>query len=85
MIGIVGYGSYLPRLRLSRTAVVDANAWFAPQFTAKAKGTRAMVDLPRENPALHVRFADTRLRWNDEMALVPGLAQSALMFAARTT
>ena len=32
MVGIVGYGGYVPRLRLSRRIVADANAWYAPQF-----------------------------------------------------
>ena len=44
MIGIVGYGGYVPRLRLSRRAVVEANAWYAPGLRAKGKGTRAMAN-----------------------------------------
>ena len=38
-IGITAYGSYIPRLRLSRQAVAQANAWYAPQFAGR-KGTR---------------------------------------------
>lgn len=44
MIGIVGYGGYVPRLRLSRRAVADANAWYAPPFAGKTNGTRAMAN-----------------------------------------
>ena len=29
MVGIVAYGAYVPRLRLNRQAVYDANKWFA--------------------------------------------------------
>ena len=30
MAGIVFHGAYLPRLRLSRSAVVEASGWYAP-------------------------------------------------------
>ena len=46
MIGITGYGGYVPRLRLSRQAVGQANVWYAPQFASR-KGTRAMAQLGR--------------------------------------
>ncbi len=29
MVGIVAFGAYVPRLRLNRQAVYDANKWFA--------------------------------------------------------
>ena len=28
MVGITAFGGYVPRLRLSRQAIVEANAWF---------------------------------------------------------
>jgi hypothetical protein len=37
MLGIIGYGGYVPRLRLSRRVVVDANAWYAPHLAGKAR------------------------------------------------
>ncbi|MGE0596193.1 MAG: OB-fold domain-containing protein [Hyphomonadaceae bacterium] len=42
--GIVGYGAYLPRLRMSRQAIYQANAWFAPGLKGKAKGTRSLAN-----------------------------------------
>src|SRR5215469_18347895 len=44
MTGITAYGAYIPRLRLQRTAVAQANAWFAPGLAGAAKGERAMAN-----------------------------------------
>ena len=38
MAGIAAWGAYAPRLRLSRKAVTEANAWVAPNLKAKGKG-----------------------------------------------
>src|SRR2546426_1078814 len=43
-IGIVSYGGYLPRLRLSRRVVVDANAWGNAALKSHAKGERTMCN-----------------------------------------
>ena len=44
MIGITAYGAYIPRRRLQRKAVAQANAWFAPDLVGGAKGERAMAN-----------------------------------------
>lgn len=44
MIGITGYGAYIPRARLQRKAMAEANAWFAPALRAAAKGERSMAN-----------------------------------------
>jgi len=44
MAGITAYGAYIPRLRLQRKAMASANAWFAPNLMAAAKGERAMAN-----------------------------------------
>ena len=44
MTGIVGFGAYLPRLRLSRASIYEANKWFAPGLKGKAKGTKALAN-----------------------------------------
>ena len=54
MIGIVGYGAYLPRLRLSRRAVFDANSWYAPQFAGKARGHRTMANWDEDSVTMAV-------------------------------
>lgn len=42
--GILAFGAYIPRLRLSRRAIAEANAWFAPSLAAQAKGERAICN-----------------------------------------
>jgi 3-hydroxy-3-methylglutaryl CoA synthase len=44
MVGIVAFGAYVPRLRLSRQAVYDANKWFAGGLRGLAKGERSMAN-----------------------------------------
>lgn len=44
MTGTTAYGAYIPRRRLQRKAVAEANAWFAPGLLASAKGERAMAN-----------------------------------------
>lgn len=43
-VGIVSFGAYVPRLRLARKVIADANAWFNPSLLAQAKGERAMAN-----------------------------------------
>ncbi|MDA0262527.1 MAG: OB-fold domain-containing protein [Proteobacteria bacterium] len=56
-VGITAYGGYVPRLRLSRQAVVDANAWFAPGLKAYAKGERAICNWDEDALTLAVEAA----------------------------
>ncbi len=42
MTGITAYGAYIPRRRLQRKAIAQANAWFAPNMVGGAKGERSM-------------------------------------------
>ena len=44
MVGIMAYGAYVPRLRLQRQAVYDANKWFAAGLRGLAKGERTMCN-----------------------------------------
>lgn len=44
MVGIVAYGGYVPRLRLSRKAVVEANAWFNSALKGNSKDERAICN-----------------------------------------
>lgn len=85
MIGIVGYGGYVPRLRLSRKAVVDANAWFAPQFAGKAKGTRSLANWDEDSITMAVAAARDCLGPGEDRSRVAAvyLASSTLPFAER--
>ena len=44
MTGITSYGAYIPRLRLSRSAVYQAMGWFAPALIMVAQGERSMCN-----------------------------------------
>jgi 3-hydroxy-3-methylglutaryl CoA synthase len=48
MTGISSYGAYIPRLRLQRKAMAQANAWFAPNLMGAAKGERAMANFDED-------------------------------------
>jgi 3-hydroxy-3-methylglutaryl CoA synthase len=54
MIGITAYGAYIPRRRLQRRAVAEANKWFAPGLLGAAKGERAMANFDEDSVTLAV-------------------------------
>ena len=57
MPGIVAYGAYIPRLRLQRKAVVEANAWFNPAIKRLAKGERSMCNWDEDSLTMAVEAA----------------------------
>jgi len=82
-VGILGYGAYVPRLRLSRKAVVDANAWFAPQ-SSRGKGTRSMTNWDEDSVTMAVAAARDCLGQRDRSAVgTVLLASSTLPFVER--
>lgn len=85
MLGITGHGAYIPRLRLSRKAIADANAWFAPQFAGKAKGTRAMANWDEDSITMAVAAARDCLGAGDDRSHIGALllASTTLPFADR--
>jgi 3-hydroxy-3-methylglutaryl CoA synthase/uncharacterized OB-fold protein len=86
MIGILGFGAYIPRLRLSRKSVVEANAWYAPQFAAKAKGTRAVANWDEDSITMAVAAARDCLGGDADRSRIRGLivASCTLPFAERS-
>ena len=54
MTGITSYGAYIPRLRLSRKAMAQANQWFAPGLMGAAKGERSMANYDEDSVTLAV-------------------------------
>jgi 3-hydroxy-3-methylglutaryl CoA synthase len=85
MIGITGYGGYVPRLRLLRKAVADANAWYAPQFAGKGKGTRSMANWDEDSITMAVAAARDCLGTAPDRSRISGvyLASSTLPFVER--
>jgi 3-hydroxy-3-methylglutaryl CoA synthase len=57
MPGIIAYGGYVPRLRLQRKSMVEANAWFNPGLAAYAKGERAICNWDEDAVTMAVAAA----------------------------
>lgn len=55
--GIVAYGAYIPCLRLSRQAVVEANSWFNDGLRSLARGERAMCNWDEDTLTMAVEAA----------------------------
>ena len=67
MAGIVACGAYLPRLRLQRSAVFAANAWFAPGLRGAARGERAMANWDEDALTMAVEAGRVCLPANDPL------------------
>ena len=42
--GILACGAYIPRLRLARRVIAEANSWINPSLKGQAKGERAICN-----------------------------------------
>jgi 3-hydroxy-3-methylglutaryl CoA synthase len=62
MVGIAAYGGYIPRLRLSRAAIVAANAWANPALKSLGRGERAMANWDEDVVTMAVEAARDALR-----------------------
>ncbi|HUT48012.1 MAG TPA: OB-fold domain-containing protein [Alphaproteobacteria bacterium] len=83
MTGIVAYGGYVPRLRLSRQAVVEANSWFNPGIARLAKGERAICNWDEDALTMAVEAARDCLAGADVTLGAAHLASTTLPFADR--
>lgn len=84
MIGITAFGAYVPRLRMSREAIVQANAWYAPQLAGR-RGTRALANWDEDSLTMAVAAARDCLGPDEGRHGVRGLllASNTLPFAER--
>ena len=57
MIGIRAYGGYVPRRRLQRQAIVEANSWFNPGLRGYSKGERSMCNWDEDSLTMAVEAA----------------------------
>ncbi len=78
MIGITAFGGYIPRLRLSRKAIVDANAWANAGLRAYGRDERSMCNWDEDSLTMAVEAA------RDCLTGVPRDAVKALYFASTT-
>ncbi|WP_168073611.1 hydroxymethylglutaryl-CoA synthase family protein [Caulobacter sp. SSI4214] len=79
MAGIAAWGAYAPRLRLSRKAVTEANAWVAPNLKAKGKGERSMANWDEDALTMAVEAARDALGPDDDRSHI-----ESLFFASTT-
>jgi 3-hydroxy-3-methylglutaryl CoA synthase len=82
--GILAFGAYIPRLRLARRAIAEANAWFNPALNAQAKGERAICNWDEDAVTMAVEAARDALAERDR-ATVGALhfASTSFPFADR--
>jgi hydroxymethylglutaryl-CoA synthase len=83
-VGILSYGAYLPRLRLARKAVAEANAWFNPALKGLAKGERTMCNWDEDAVTMAVEAARDCLVGQDRRAIAAlSLASTSFPFEDR--
>lgn len=75
-LGITRYGAYLPRLRLQRKAVADANAWFDASLQGLARGERTMCNWDEDAITMAVEACA------DCLGAAPGPRPAALVLAS---
>ncbi len=83
-IGITSFGGYIPRRRLSRKSIAEANAWLNPGLMGRAKGERAMANWDEDSVTMAVEAARDCLTGRDRDRLgAVYLASTTLPFADR--
>lgn len=76
MIGITAYGAYLPRLRLQKQVIAEANAWFDSSLKGLAKGEKAMCNWDEDAITMAVEAC------TDCLGKAPGQKPAALIMAS---
>lgn len=69
MSGITAYGAYIPRGRLSKQAVAEANSWFDASLKSLGKGERAICNWDEDVITMAVEAATNCLASNDDPSL----------------
>lgn len=85
MAGIAAYGGYVPRMRLQRKAIAQANAWFNPSLAAQAKGERAICNWDEDSLTMAVAAARDCLAGREDREAIGAvhLASTTLPFKDR--
>src|SRR5215470_19896458 len=76
--GILSFGAYIPRLRLQRRAIAEANAWLNPALKSLGKGERAICNWDEDPITMAVEAARDALSGRARSSI------SALRFASTT-
>ena len=85
MVGVVSFGAFIPRLRLSRMSIYQSMGWFAPALITAAQGERSFCNWDEDSLTMAVAAARDCLRGCDKNA-VGGLwlGSTTLPFADRS-
>ena len=82
--GITSFGAYIPRLRLQRSAVLEANTWANAALAANGKGERSMCNWDEDSVTMAVEAARDTLQDSDREAIgAVHLASTTLPFSDR--
>jgi 3-hydroxy-3-methylglutaryl CoA synthase len=76
--GIIAFGAYVPRLRMPRRAIAQANAWLNPALQGLGKGERAICNWDEDPVTMAVEAARDALSGRDRTSV------AALRFASTT-
>ena len=63
--GVLAFGAYIPRLRLPRRLIAEANGWLNPALLAQAKGERAICNWDEDAITMGVEAARNALTATD--------------------
>ncbi len=80
--GLTGYGGYVPRLRMQRTAIAAAHQWMAPSLRSLAKGRRSFCSWDEDSITMAVEAGRDALNTRDRTAFKSlTLASTTMPFA----
>ena len=82
--GILSYGAYIPRLRMSRQAIAQAIAWANPGAKAGAKGTRSLANWDEDVITMAAEAARDCLAGTDATVGTVALASTTFPFLDRS-
>lgn len=66
MVGITSYGAYIPKNRISRMTIFQANAWFAPATIQFAQGEKSVCNWDEDALSMAVESSRDCLRGFDK-------------------
>ncbi len=85
MVGLTGYGGYVPNLRLNRKVVASTHAWIAPNLMGKGKGERSVGNWDEDAVTMAVEACRDCLGDDDDRSHIDALyfASTTMPFADR--
>jgi 3-hydroxy-3-methylglutaryl CoA synthase/NAD(P)-dependent dehydrogenase (short-subunit alcohol dehydrogenase family)/putative sterol carrier protein len=85
MAGIVSYGGYIPRLRLSRMSIFQHMGWFAPAIIVVAQGERSFCNWDEDSVTMAVEASRDCLKGVEKTEVDASyLCSTTLPFADRS-